>query len=401
MSNDLLWRIEAHLAALTRWPAGRPVGSPANHEAEDHIAAALGAAGYEIERQAFDCVDWRLEGVELWADGLALPVVANPYSPAADVSAPVVAAATYAELAAADLAGRIAVLHGALTAEALFPRNYPFFTVEEHVRLIDLLLARRPAAVVMVSHAAENPAPLIEDGDFALPSVTVPAGVGQALRRAAGPVTLRLSSSRQPGRAANVIGRRAAPARHKLLLCAHFDTKPGTPGALDNAAGVAAVLALSEQLAARPPDSNVEIVAFNGEDHYAAPGEMAYIAGCGSDFGRIALLINVDGVGLRGQPATVAFFNCPEAWAGRARTLIGRWVGIAESAPWPEGDHSIFAMQGVPCLAITSGGIHALLDGVIHTPADTLDRVDPVGIAAAVGFLAGLLLEVGLPPRDG
>ncbi len=401
MTADLASRIEAHLLALTGWPEGRPVGSPANHAAEAYIAAALEEAGYAVERQAFDCVDWRLESVELWANGAAQPVVGNPYSPAADVTAPVVVAATYDELAAADLSGRIAVLHGALTAEPLFPRNYPFFTVDEHVRLIDLLQARRPAAVVMVSHAADNPAPLIEDGDFALPSVTVAAGVGEALRRTTGPVTLQLRSTRQPGRAANVIGRRAAPARDKLVLCAHFDTKPGTPGALDNAAGVAAVLALAEQLAARPPATNVEIVAFNGEDHYAAPGEMAYITGCGSDFGRITLLINVDGVGLRGQPATVAFFNCPAAWTDQARSLMTRWDGIAESEPWPEGDHSIFAMQGVVCLALTSGSIHALLDGVIHTPADTLDLVDPAGIGAAVEFLAGLLAEVGLPPRAG
>ncbi len=401
MTTDITSRIAAHLTALTRQPAGRPVGSPANHEAEAYIAAVLEQAGYEVERQVFDCVDWRLESVELWVDGAALPVMANPYSPAADVTAPVVAAAGYDELAAAVVTGRIVVLHGALTAEALFPRNYPFFTVEEHVRLIDLLLARRPAAVVMASHTAENPAPLIEDGDFALPSVTVPAGVGEALRQATGPVTLRLRSTRQPGRAANVIGRRAAPARDKLVLCAHFDTKPGTPGALDNAAGVAAVLALAERLAAQPPATNVEVVAFNGEDHYAAPGEMAYIAGCGSDFGRIGLLVNVDGVGLRGQPATVAFFNCPEAWAGRTRVVMAQSDGIEESEPWPEGDHSIFAMQGVACLALTSGGIHALIDGVIHTPADTLDLVDPAGIAAAVAFLGRLLGELGLPPRDG
>ena len=392
-------RIEAHLAALTRWPAGRPVGSPANHTAEAHIAAALEAAGYEVERQTFDCVDWRLDSVELWVDGAALPVVANPYSPAANVSAPVVAASTYEELAAAELTGRIAVLHGDLSAGALFPRNYPFFTVEEHVRLIDLLLAHRPAAVVMVSHATENPAPLIEDGDFALPSVTVPAGGGGALRQAAGPVTLQLRTTAAPGRAANVIGRRAAAARDKLVLCAHFDTKPGTPGALDNAAGVAAVLALAEQLAARPPDTNVEIVAFNGEDHYAAPGEMAYIAACGSDFGRIALLINVDGVGLRGQPATVAFFNCPAEWADQARALIARQDSIEESEPWPEGDHSVFAMQGVACLAVTSGAIHTLIDDVIHTPADTLDLVDTARIAETVEFLGDLVKEIGLPRK--
>ena len=76
-------RIEEHLAALARWPGGRPVGSPANHAAEATIADTLRAAGYEVEQQGFDCVEWRLDGVDLWVGDGPLPVTANPYSPPA------------------------------------------------------------------------------------------------------------------------------------------------------------------------------------------------------------------------------------------------------------------------------------------------------------------------------
>ena len=389
--SDTTTRIEEHLAALARWPGGRPVGSPANHAAEVSIADALRAAGYEVEQQSFACVDWRLGGVDLWVGDGPLPVTANPYSPPGDVTAPLAAVASLAELEAAELRGRIALLHGALSAEPLFPRNYPFFTVEEHRRILDLLEQKGARAVIAVSPMPADPAPIIEDGDFTLPSVTVGAAVGAVLlmtERA--PVTLRLRRAAQPGRAANVIGRRVHPSRDKLVLSAHFDTKPGTPGALDNAAGVATVLALAERLAAKPP-TNLEFVFFNGEDHYAAPGEVAYIAGCGGEFGRIALMVNVDGVGLREAGTTVAFFNCPDTWAAAARTTMSRRPNLAETAPWPQGDHSIFAMQGVPCIALTSGGIHALIDSLIHTPNDTLDRLDPAAMAAAVDFLAELL----------
>jgi len=389
--SDTTARIEEHLAALARWPAGRPVGSPANHAAEILIANALRTAGYEVEQQAFDCVEWRLDGVDLWVGDGPLPVTANPYSPPADVTAPLAAVADLAELEAADLSGRIALLHGALAAEPLFPRNYPFFTYEEHQRIADLLEQKGARAVIAVSPMPADPAPIIEDGDFRLPSVTVGADVGAVLLMAErAPVTLRLRSAARPGRAANVIGRRAHPSRDKLVLSAHFDTKPGTPGALDNAAGVATVLALAERLAAAPP-TNLEFVFFNGEDHYAAPGEVAYIAGCGGEFGRIALVVNVDGVGLRGAGTTVAFFNCPDAWANATRATMSRRPDLAETEPWAQGDHSIFAMQGVPCIALTSGGIHALIDSLIHTSHDTLDRLDPAAMAAAVDFLADLL----------
>ncbi len=396
--SDTVEQVNAHLAELTGSPAGRPVGSAANRAAETYIAGVLAGAGYEVEQQSFDCIDWRLEDAGLWIGEQSLPVIANPYSPPCDVTAPFVAVASLEELESAEFAGRVVVLHGELTQSALFPRNYPFFTVEAHQRIAELLEQKHATAVVCVSSAAADPAPIIEDGDFGLPSVTTPAGAGAALLASSEPVTVRVRSAAHAGRAANVIGRRAAPDRAKIVLCAHFDTKPGTPGALDNAAGVATILSLAATLAAAKPDTNLEIVAFNGEDHYAAPGEVAYMNGCGSEFGRIALVVNIDGVGLKGQPSTVAFFNCPEVWAEQAHAAMAQWPQIEETAPWPEGDHSIFAMQGVPCIALTSGGIHALIDNVLHTPNDTLDRVAPGQIATVVDFLASLLTQIG-PPR--
>ncbi len=399
MSDTISARAAAHLAALVRWPDGRPVGSAANHAAEAYIAGILGDAGYDVERQRFDCIDWRLERVEVRLGDMTLPARANPFSPPCDVTAPGFAIGNLTELEAAHLDGRVALLHGELTAEPLFPKNYPFFTVEEHRRVIELLEARRPAAVIAVSPMIGLPAPIIEDGDFILPSVTVPAGAGQALLAAAGaPIAVRVRSTAQPGLGANVIGRRAALSREKLIISAHFDTKPGTPGALDNAAGVACILALAEGLAAAPPAINLEFIAFNGEDHYAAPGEVAYLAGCASDFGRVALVANVDGVGLRGQPVTVAFFNCPDEWAGETRAMMAARPGLEEAEPWPQGDHSLFAMQGVPCIALTSGGILNIIESIIHTANDTVAGVDVERIAAAADFLGELLIQLGLPP---
>jgi aminopeptidase YwaD len=388
-------QIRGHLAALASRPGGRPVGSEANWAAEGHIADALRAAGYAVEQQGFDCIEWQLYGVELWVGDGPLPVTANPYSPPCDVTAPLVAVGSLVELEAAELHDRIALLHGPLAAEPLFPRNFPFFTHEEHRRVADLLEQKGARAVIAASPMPAAPAPIIEDGDFTLPSVTVAAHVGAVLLSAgSAPVTVRLHSSARPGRAANVIGRRAHPAREKLLLSAHFDTKPGTPGALDNAAGVATLLALAERLAAAPPAINLEFVYFNGEDHYASPGEVAYIAGCGGEFGRIRLVINVDGVGLRDSSTTVAFFNCSETQTEAIRTVMSRHAGLEETEPWPQGDHMVFAMQGVPCIALTSGGVHSLIDSLIHTPKDTIDRLDPARLATAVDFLADLLASM-------
>ncbi len=51
-----------------------------------------------------------------------------------------------------------------------------------------------------------------------------------------------------------------------LLIGAHFDSVPGTPGADDNASGIAAMLACARIVAETDPDCPVMFVAFNREE---------------------------------------------------------------------------------------------------------------------------------------
>lgn len=52
-----------------------------------------------------------------------------------------------------------------------------------------------------------------------------------------------------------------------ILVGAHYDTVPGSPGADDNASGVAVLLMLAELLSARPPRRAVHLVAFDLEEY--------------------------------------------------------------------------------------------------------------------------------------
>jgi Zn-dependent M28 family amino/carboxypeptidase len=66
----------------------------------------------------------------------------------------------------------------------------------------------------------------------------------------------------------NIVGAGAAtaPERPRILVGAHFDTVPGTPGADDNASGVAAMLETARLLATVELDAVVEFVGFNLEE---------------------------------------------------------------------------------------------------------------------------------------
>jgi hypothetical protein len=59
--------------------------------------------------------------------------------------------------------------------------------------------------------------------------------------------------------------------------------------------------------------------------------------------------------------------------------------------PWFESDHSIFAMRGIPAIAITSDRVHDLFTTVAHTPGDTLEMVEVEVLVGIVEVLGDML----------
>ncbi|MBI4394765.1 MAG: M28 family peptidase [Candidatus Omnitrophica bacterium] len=65
----------------------------------------------------------------------------------------------------------------------------------------------------------------------------------------------------------NVIARKKGlKSEAKIIIGAHFDSVPGTPGADDNASGVAAMLELARILADHPWNHTAEFIGFNIEE---------------------------------------------------------------------------------------------------------------------------------------
>jgi aminopeptidase YwaD len=221
----------------------------------------------------FSCKLWEPGAGELQLAGERIPVRPNPYSPTCDVTGPVVVLRSVDELRGHRGADEVLVVTGALAADRFFPKRFPFASFPEQLEVIGLLEACAPAAVVAVA-PDEGSEPLFEDADLAFPSATVPQSLLGQLTVAQA-ASLRLGGVVCDADGVNVSGRTSGRGQ-RVLLSAHVDTKVTTPGAFDNAGGVAALLALAEtgitDLGA------IELVFFNGEDHYAAPGEQAWLA---------------------------------------------------------------------------------------------------------------------------
>ena len=387
-----------HLEALCVTIGARPVGSLANRAAADYVAATFHDLGLVTRSQAFECLAWRDGGARLHVDGRAYPASVSPYSLPCRVSGRLRPLARFTDLERADLAGSVAFLHGELAREPLTPKGFPFYQVREHQAIVSLLERKQPLAVIAATRenpsaaGACSPFALFEDGDLALASVYLHADACSRLADADGArVVLEVDSERSASTGRNVIAEAGAASSPNVVVTAHLDTKPGTPGALDDASGLVVLMLLAARLRDRPPNVAVELVAVNGEDHYANPGEIAYLRANGDDMGRVALAINVDGVGDRGSRVAYSRYGDTEAFAAAIASAFGDDARFMAGPPWYQGDHALFVQRGRPALALTSERIAALMREVVHTPRDTIDGIDPAALAATAEALTSLL----------
>jgi aminopeptidase YwaD len=182
----------AYLNALCRERAGRRVGTAANREATDFAAGTFARLGLSTESPAFDCIDWWQDGAELVADAERFFALVSPFSLGASARAPLAVASTVDDLEAHDLSGRVLLLRGEVAKEQLMPKGFAFYNPDEHKRIIRALETAGPAAIIAATGrdpgmaGAVYPFPLIEDGDFDIPSAYITDVEGERLARKAG-----------------------------------------------------------------------------------------------------------------------------------------------------------------------------------------------------------------------
>jgi aminopeptidase YwaD len=321
------------------------------------------------------------------------------------VTAELTAVSTVYELEAAVLAGKILLLHGDIAREQLMPKNFPFYNPEEHQQIIALLEQKQPQAIITAtgfnpeSAGAVYPFPLIEDGDFDIPSVYMTESEGKRLLGYTGKtVSLEIKAQRQAARGCNVVAHKGSDPSRRVVLFAHIDAKDGTPGATDNAASVVVLLLLADMLADYSGRLEVEIVAMNGEDYYAASGEKQYLQLNTGKFDSIILGINLDGVGFHRGKTAFSLYECPTETAALIRQVLSGYSEMIEGEAWYQGDHGLFLMNHVPTLAFTTELFVELLSQIAHTPKDSAQIVDVGKLVATAQALHALILKLDERP---
>lgn len=188
-----------------------------------------------------------------------------------------------------------------------------------------------------------------------------------------------------------------------ILIGAHYDAAPGTPGADDNATGVAALLELAGIFAAEPIKYPVRLVAFDMEE-YGMLGSQQYAADLKQQGQSLRLMLSLEMLGYcNSTPGSQRYPAGLERFypnRGDYIALIGnlptipdlihlshniRKVGVpSEWLPVPNkglivrstrlSDHSPFWDLGYKAMMVTDTAF--MRNPHYHQPSDTIETLD-------------------------
>jgi Zn-dependent M28 family amino/carboxypeptidase len=209
-----------------------------------------------------------------------------------------------------------------------------------------------------------------------------------------------------------------------VVVGAHYDSVSGSPGANDNATGVAGLLEMARLLRLRPPERTVLFVAFvNEEPPFFQTGDMgsqAYARRARERSEQIVAMISVetigyyaDGEGTQRYPPGLGSFFPDRAnfisFVGNtaSRKLVHRSIGsfrrhtrfpsegIAAPA-WIPGigwsDQWAFWKEGFPAIMVTDTALFRY--GAYHTVEDTPEKVDYERTARVVAGLSRVVSDL-------
>ncbi len=215
-----------------------------------------------------------------------------------------------------------------------------------------------------------------------------------------------------------------------VIVGAHYDSVPGSPGADDNATGVAAVLEIAKSFASGPATAKtVRFVAFvNEEPPFFQTGEMGSrvcARRCRERNENVVAMLSLETIGYYADAEGSQKYPAPFGWffpnrgdfigfVGNfgSRALVRRAIGsFRAAAAFPsEGvaapaalkgigwsDQWAFWQEGYPALMVTDTA--PFRNPNYHTTGDTPDTIDYDRLARVTAGLAGVVRDLAAGDR--
>ncbi len=373
-----------HVRFLSITIGPRPAGSPAEEQAARYLAQALGSYGYRVEQQSFPIRPTLTREVELRMRSpiaRTIDALAIVFSPPGQVEAELV--------------------YGGLGRPEEFPHHTPgriALVQRGGITFAEKVGNAFRAGAVGVIVYNDRPGPFlgVMPQGAALPAVAISQQDGQSLLQMLfqGPVRVLLRVAEPAVKSSYNVVARPHEGSCRVLLVAHYDSIPISPGANDNASGVATVLELARVLADDPLRGGICFALFGAEEE-GLLGSREFISRLSSEErSQLLGVVNLDMVGVGNQWLLVGTKELAQEAAKEAQAL-GVPYHIGNLPVGTSSDQASFLEARIPALLI-----HRQEDPRYHTAEDTAQYVEAAALAEAARMalvVIDALLGVGRP----
>ncbi|MCK4847661.1 MAG: M28 family peptidase [Candidatus Heimdallarchaeota archaeon] len=221
----------------------RPTGSSGNMQAVAYLEEQFAKRQLLVEKQSFEVKIWEYEEVQLRMDNHMIEAVPFGYTGVGEAKGPILPLINPnpKQIEKIEFKNKVVTYlnsmggMGAMGGRGLSRED-----------LITKAAEKGAAAFIEVSNKLGG---VIERRNLkstsSIPSIAVSYEDGNYLLRRKKEVSISLSGQERTVTSENVVARTSENTEKKIVLTAHYDTAPESPGAFDNASGVATLLELA------------------------------------------------------------------------------------------------------------------------------------------------------------
>ncbi len=369
-----------HLAGVI---GPRVAGTPADRQAAEYMATQFRQYGYAVEFHTFQFPFFEVRQVQMQVAG------AQPRTIQAEallLTAATPAAGIEAEVVPVGL-GRPEDFEGRRVTGAIALAERGGLTFREKM----VNAASRGAVAIIVYNNQPGIVPGTLQQRAEIPAVTVSQDDGRQLVDAAqaGSLRVRLMVDvvNETRSTANVVATKRGTTRPNeiIVIGGHFDSVPRSPGANDNASGVATLMEAARVLASVPTARTIQFVPFSGEEL----GLFGSAAFANDRRQGVVAMINLDMVGW-GERLMVGNSPGRDGAAVDTALQVAQRLGIEVNRFRAVGsDHVSFERHGIPTVFVHRG-----IDPSYHRPTDVPANVDPKHLEEAARLLVALIQDL-------
>ncbi len=190
------------------------------------------------------------------------------------------------------------------------------------------------------------------------------------------------------------------------IVCAHYDSVPGSPGADDNGSGTAAVLAAAKVLSKYRFEHTIRFVTFSGEEQ-GLLGSREYAKEAHENGDNIVAVLNADMIGYtrtnEGRTRVVIEETGHSAWITNLSINISMeyadeiGLQVVRWPSYPYSDHASFLEYGYDAVFF----FEYEFNDYYHSSDDTIDNMDLDYAARVTKLIVATLVELaGLEEGD-